>query len=334
VFSAIVIVAPEIRDAEEDSAAGDATTTAAISQEQAGTDLATVEVLGRSVLARLAEELRRAGVEEISTFESIVDRQGSSAPRETWSRANEQWMTCRQSGAEATLIIRVGAYVEWDFRDALLFHSAHGRPITRAFDREEPLDLWIVDLAQVNEETDLLAVLGEAEPARYVVRGYVNRLEHPKDLRRLVVDALTSRCGLRPQGTEVRPGIWLDEGAEVDRDARLVAPAFIGRGSVIEEQCLITRCSSVESNCQIDYGTVVEDSSILPNTYVGIGLDLSHSIVDGSDLMNLEREVSLEIADPCVIRQNRLPRQTKNFRSPARFGFGSLRLSSVEDGTR
>jgi len=210
VFSAIVIVAPEIRDAEEDSIADDATATAAVSQE-AGTDLATVEVLGRSVLARLAEELRRAGVEEISTFESVVDRQGFDSPRETWSRANEQWITCRQSGVEATLIIRVGAYVEWDFKDALLFHSAHGRAITRAFDRAEPLDLWIVDSAQVNEETDLLGVLREAEPARYVVRGYVNRLEHPKDLRRLVVDALTSRCGLRPQGTEVRPGIWLDD---------------------------------------------------------------------------------------------------------------------------
>jgi len=228
VFSAIVIVAPEIRDAEEDSTAGDATATAAISQEQAGTDLVTVEVLGRSVLARLAEELRRAGVEEISTFESVVDRQGFDSPRETWFRANEQWMTCRQSGVEATLIIRVGAYVEWDFKDALLFHRAHRRAITRAFDREEPLDLWIADSAQVNEEADLPAALREAEPARYVVRGYVNRLEHPRDLRRLVVDALTARCSLRPQGTEVRPGIWLDEGAQVDREARIVAPAFIG----------------------------------------------------------------------------------------------------------
>lgn len=332
-FSAIVIVAPEIRDAEEDGTAGDATAMAAVSQEQAGSDLAMVEVLGRSVLARLAEELRRAGIEEISTFENVIDRQGFDSPRETWSRANEQWMTCRQSGAEATLILRVGAYVEWDFKDALLFHRAHGRAITRAFDRDDPLDLWIVDSAQVSEDADLLAVLCEAEPARYLTRGYVNRLEHPRDLRRLVVDALTARCGLRPQGAEVRPGIWLDEGAQVDRDARIVAPAFIGRGSLIGEQCLITRCSSVESNCQIDYGTVVEDSSILSNTYVGIGLDLSHSIVDGSGLMNLERDVSLEIADPCVIRQNRLPRQTKNFRSPARFGFGSLRLSSV-DGLR
>ncbi len=99
-----------------------------------------------------------------------------------------------------------------------------------------------------------------------------------------------------------------------DRDARVVAaPPLLAGESRIGEQCLITRCSSVENNCQIDYGTVVEDSSILSNTYVGIGLDLSHSIVDGSGLMNLERDVSLEIADPCVIRQNRLPRPVEEF---------------------
>jgi NDP-sugar pyrophosphorylase family protein len=120
----------------------------------------------------------------------------------------------------------------------------------------------------------------------------------------------------------------------VHRDSRIVAPAFIGRGARIGEQCLITRCSNIESNCQIDYGTVVEDSSILSNSYVGIGLDLSHSIVDGNNLMNLERGVTLEIADPCVIRQNRAPRHDKNFKLPATFGRGGVHFSQVEVRSR
>ena len=93
------------------------------------------------------------------------------------------------------------------------------------------------------------------------------------------------------------------------RGARIVAPAFLGRGSRIEEQCLITRCSNVEQNCHIDYGTVVEDSSILPNTYVGIGLDISHAIIHGNILMNLEREVALQISDHGIIRPNRVLRR-------------------------
>jgi carbonic anhydrase/acetyltransferase-like protein (isoleucine patch superfamily) len=312
-----------------------------------------VEVLGRSVVARLTDELRRAGVDKISTLGNVsgapagadidsavnielcsAGESPQEASEEACVGATQQLLTCNQSGVEATLIVRVGAYVDMDLKDAFQFHREQGQAVTRAFDKEGPLDLWIIDPARISEGVDILTTLRAAEPARYFVRGYVNRLEHPRDLRRLVVDSLTSRCGLRPQGTEIRPGVWMDEGAQVHRDARIVAPAFIGRGARIGEQCLITRCSNVESNCQVDYGTVVEDSSILSNSYVGIGLDLSHSIVDGNNLLNLERGVTLQIADPCVIRQNRVPRQEKNFQSPVAFALGGAQLSPVEEGLR
>jgi NDP-sugar pyrophosphorylase family protein len=143
----------------------------------------------------------------------------------------------------------------------------------------------------------------------YPVRGYVNRLESPRDVRRLICDGLASRCQFRPQGFEVRPGVWMGQGAQVEKGARIVAPAFIGRGAKIADQCLITRGSNVESNSHVDYGTVVEDSSVLSNTYVGIGLDLTHSIVDGNSLLNLEHQVMLRIADPVVLRQVRESRE-------------------------
>jgi hypothetical protein len=38
---------------------------------------------------------------------------------------------------------------------------------------------------------------------------------------------------------------------------------------------------------------------------VGIGLDLSHSIVDGDNLLNLQHGVVLKISDPVVLRQRR-----------------------------
>ena len=89
----------------------------------------------------------------------------------------------------------------------------------------------------------------------------------------------------------------------------------------------------MESDCQVDYGTVVEDSSILSNSYVGIGLDLSHSVVDGNNLLNLERNVTLEIADPCVIRQNRISRKEKNRQSPIVFGLPAVQFARAEEGS-
>jgi NDP-sugar pyrophosphorylase family protein len=290
----------------------------------------------------LIEDLQCAGIDTISVFAdaTVAALQGGihSSAKITVRATEDSWTAARKAAAYndvsvSTLVVRASAYVDFDLEDMLQFHRQQGRGVTRAFDSDGLLDIWIVDQARIAEFEDLPSAL-RASPARYMVRGYVNRLEHPRDLRRLVVDGLTSRCRLRPLGSETRPGVWIDEGAQVNRDARVVAPAYIGRGAKVEAQCLVTRCSNVESNCHIDYGTVVEDSSILANTYLGIGLDLSHSIVEGNNLLNLERNVTLEIADPCVIRQNRVARKDKNRRSPVVFGLGSTQFASAEEGSR
>jgi NDP-sugar pyrophosphorylase family protein len=346
VQSAIVIVGPEIREEESSLAADEASAqpSRAITPDHEGIPLVCVEVLGLSVVARLIEELWHAGIGMVSVlgnisnssfgFDSAARLEPRSiqpcSPKEAWQGATQQLLTHKESGAEAILVVRAGAYVDLDLKDFFQFHREHGQAVTRVFDQEGPLDIWIVDPekiwdpAELSDSKNILSVLRAAEPVQYLVRGYVNRLQHPRDLRRLVVDSLSSRSRLRPLGTESRPGVWIDESAQLHRDARIVAPAFVGRGARIAEQCLITRCSNVESNCQIDYGTVVEDSSILSNSYVGIGLDLSHSIVDGNNLLNLERGVTMEIADPCVIRQNRVSRPEKNLKLPIAFGPGSV----------
>ncbi len=338
-LNAIVIVGPE---SQGDGRCGEtaAKTLPKVTSGPQGTPLVCVEVLGCSVIERLIAKLRR-GVEKISVYRGISEPPScadihSASPIEfcsaetAWGGAAQRLATCKDSGAEAIVVIRITGYVDFDLKDALQFHREQGQAVTRAFDDEGPLDLWIVDPAGISEGIDILSTRSGAEPARYFVRGYVNRLRNPRDLRRLVVDGLTSRCGLRPQGTESRPGIWMDEGAQVHRDARIVAPAYIGRGTRIAEQSLITRCSNIESNSQVDYGTVVEDSSVLSNSYVGIGLDVAHSIVDGNNLLNLERGVTLEIADPCVFRQNRVPRQGRNVQSPISSGVGSVQFVQAE----
>ena len=273
--------------------------------------LACMEVLGRTVLGRTIEELMRGKVDSISvaadfSFSSAVmgeDNVGFSASKDVWRTASEKAASFK---ADAVLLIRLGAYMEFDAADMLQFHAVHGKPVTRACNDDGWLDLWVIDPKTVaGHDNDLRSSLQSTSAASYVVSGYVNRLESPRDLRRLVADGFAARCDFRPQGSEVKPGIWMAPGAQVERGARIVAPAFIGRNSKIADQCLITRGSNVESNSQVDYGTVMEDSTVLSNTYVGIGLDLSHSIVDGDNLLNLQHGVMLHISDPVVLRQMR-----------------------------
>ena len=80
--------------------------------------------------------------------------------------------------------------------------------------------------------------------------------------------------------------------------ARVVAPAYIGRGSNILEDASITRFSSIEKDCFVDCGTVIEESSILANTHIGIWLDVCHAIVEGNKILSLGRDVMIEISIP------------------------------------
>lgn len=267
---------------------------------------ACVELLGRTVLGRTIEELLRGGVDSIvvvagSPFTSAVlghERVRFCAAQDVWREAAEQ---AANFTAETVLLVRLGAYIEFDPGDLLQFHREQGQGLTRAWTHEGSLELWAADPA-ILQDRELLNVLYVQEANRYFVPGYVNRLESARDLRQLVVDGLGSRCHFRPQAVELKPGVWVAQGAEIERSARLVAPVYLGRHCKIADQCLVTRGSNIESNSQIDYGTVIEDSTVLSNTYVGIGLDLSHSIVQGDNLLHVQHGVKLKISDPVVLR--------------------------------
>ena len=302
--------------------------------------LAGVELLGQSVFGRLVRQLLDLALEKTAIFvdssltldfDDLSEVDGYTTS-DMWRAAERSLIEAKEAGVNDVLVVRAGAYVEFDPVELLQFHKANGNSITRACDGRGALDVWVVDAGIVEESRTLPASLYGAGEPYYPVTGYVNRMENLRDLRRLVADGLNSRCAFRPRGFEMRPGVWMAEGAQVERGARIVAPCFIGRDVKVSEQCLITRCSNIESNCHIDYGTAVEDSSVLKGTYVGIGLDVSHSVVDGTCLLNLSREVMLEITDPVVMRQMRQikPRAEGKRQLPSNFRHAEAALSAAD----
>lgn len=304
--------------------------------------LAGVELLGQSVFGRLVQKLEDAAFDRLSIFvesslapdfdDAVSDLDGY-ATTDVWRGAERSLIEAREAGTDCVLLVRAGAYIEFDPSDLVQFHRECGNFITRACDEHGPLDVWAIHPNIVDESRILSASLYGAGEPYYRVPGYVNRLQNLRDLRLLVADGLSSRCGFRPRGFEVRPGVWMAHGADVGRGARVVAPAFVGSDAKVSEQCLITRCSNIERNCKIDYGTVVEDSSVLTGTYMGIGLDLCHSIADGTCLLNLNREVMLQIEDPVVMRQmrNNKPRAEGYRQLPSNFRHGDAVLSVADN---
>jgi NDP-sugar pyrophosphorylase family protein len=305
---------------------------------------ASVEVLGRSVLGWAVENLESAGIDPIalvgngSLSHDVLNRKrgvARNALTQLWQEATQELAGLKEQKLDAILILTVGAYIDFVPAEILQFYGELNEAVVRAYDKHGALNLWVIDPAKISADIGLMNYLQATKPAPYSVQSYVNRLEGPGDLRRLVVDSLSYRCSFKPAGVEVKPGIWMGQGSQVERSVRLVAPVFIGAGAKVADQCLVTRASNIESNSQVDYGTVIEDSSVLSNTYVGIGLDLSHSIADGNHLLNLQRGVELEISDPVVLRRLETKGRVETDRQClANVESGEIAASSAQESRR
>lgn len=276
-----------------------------------GRSLACVEVMGRSVLERTVARLQTSGIEKISVIgdSTSILRDSRDVKMATPTTLNSCWAAAARElakrakrGIDTVLLAELGAYVEVDLAAAVQFHHAKNQPATPLYDTRGQLHWWIVNPREV---AALSLPLVEHEmatpPAPYFVDGYTNRLADARDLRRLIVDSFLGHCAIVPRGKEIRPGIWTDEGVRVDKQARLVAPAYLGRNTRVQPAAVVGRFSNLERDCLVGEGSVVANASILPRTTIGRGLDVSSALVEGGELVDLSRNVRLRIDDPHLI---------------------------------
>ena len=293
--------------------------------------LAYLNLLGRSPVERIVERFVRAEVDVVSVlckpgefsgvkpsftaFENVEHYCVPDLSRGVEDKLREY----SEKGIDHAFLLFGNLYAETDLLDFFYFHRESRRNATRSVIREEPLDLWAVRCCAAQDQ-DLSRLLANSELGAnaYLIRDYVNQLAGFRDFRRFAADLLQGRCFVRPPGREVKRGIWIDDEAEVHRQARIVAPAYVGRRSRVLQDTLITRASSVEKDCCIDYGTVIEDTSVLQNTEIGICLDVCHAIANGSKLVSLDRDVVIEISDPAVMHSNTADRGSAKERRWAR----------------
>ena len=277
--------------------------------------LACVELFGQSVLERTVARFKKAGLRHISviaasdciSFHETRDVR-VAIPKHAESRASivkRVLLKDLQRGIDTVLIAELGAYVELDLPGALQFHRAKAQPITPIHDAQGSFAYWIVDAAHMLSNSDSSFPPDKSKityaPVPYKVQVHVNRLADPHAFRRLVVDAFLGRCSIAPAGREIRPGVWIDDGARVHKTARLVAPCYVGRNARVQPGAVITRCSNLERSCDVGEGSLVSDASLLPHTMIGRGLDVSTAWVDRNDFVDLNRNVSLRIQDPNLI---------------------------------
>lgn len=279
-----------------------------------GRPLALLDVLGKTLVEHVADRMRHFGVEEIAIVttckpDNFVLRRTVGDRSLQWHATNEDglWRKCEQvfgehaqSGAELVLVWRLGAYTEMNFDQFIQFHLDQAARVSSAADANGPLEIFAISASRRNDAAFLFrhALMRTRDfCSQFLAQGYVNRMQNVEDMHRLAQDGLYQRIGLRPSGKEIRPGIWTEGRMRVERGVRILAPAFIGSGAKIRATAVLTRGAAIEHHAEVDCGTVVENSSVLPFSYIGAGLDICHAVVGFRRLAHLLRKIEVEIAD-------------------------------------
>lgn len=281
-----------------------------------GLPFGMLEVLGKRMITRVIERLRRGGIDTIHVVaESCALSPAAqrscpgvkwieTAGSELWRQAAHVFAQSTQS-ADAVVLVRVGAWLDIDYEHLVQTHLSRGGRVTAVTSPSgDALGVAVVSGGRRNDAAHLLKAELLQVPVnavRYAFHGYSNELRSAYDLRKLAVDGLIGRADVAPVGTEIKPGVWVADGARIQRGARVLAPCYIGPRVKVRSSAVVTRGSSIERGAWIDCGAVIDNTTVLAHTTVGAGLDLSHSVAGYQRVANLARGVEVPIADSKLI---------------------------------
>jgi hypothetical protein len=268
-------------------------------------------ILGNDVLQSWIERVRTLGVHNLWL---------ASRPHDG-NLARSLAEFARQ-GIERLLVIKLKSYAEMDLSDLLRFHCERRNPVTEAHDAQGRLGVSLLDqLALQGEDQKASSACTDSAQNPYQFSGYAKRILSARERQELVGDGLTGACAMRPAGTTVRDQVWIGEDASVADSARIIGPAYIGARSIVRPGATIGPFASVERDCEIDCGTTVERSTVLPNTYLAPGLLVKDGLVDGGYMEHLVWETVTDLRPAGLGRRIERPESTKRvFSAPANDG--------------
>jgi mannose-1-phosphate guanylyltransferase/phosphomannomutase len=126
-------------------------------------------------------------------------------------------------------------------------------------------------------------LLGRAAPLYgFVVDGYWEDVGNLEAYQQAHQDILDGRVEVDIRGFEVRPGLWLGEGAEVDPDAALDGPVLIGDFAKVEGDARLREYTVIGSGVVVKSGAVLHRAIVHDNAYIGQGASLRGCVVGRS----------------------------------------------------
>ena len=147
-------------------------------------------------------------------------------------------------------------------------------------------------------------LLEEGEPLYgYVADGYWEDVGTHESYLSAQADVLSGKVEVEIDGFEVSPGVWIGEGAEVDRDAILKGPLCIGDYAKVEAGAELREYTVVGSNTVVRAEAFAHRSVLHGNVFLGRGANLRGTVIGkNTDIMAAARiEEGAIVGEDCVI---------------------------------
>jgi mannose-1-phosphate guanylyltransferase/phosphomannomutase len=139
----------------------------------------------------------------------------------------------------------------------------------------------------------------------YVADGYWEDVGTIDSYHKAQADVLEGRVQVDVDGFEISPGVWVAEGAEVDPEARLRGPLYIGDYAKVEAGAELREYTVLGSNVVVRSGAFLHRAVVHDNVFIGPHANLRGCVVGkNTDVMRSARvEEGAVLGDECVVEE-------------------------------
>jgi len=113
---------------------------------------------------------------------------------------------------------------------------------------------------------------------------------------------------LTPRGVKTASAQWLATPTfPASRTESMDSPVYVGKGAIVHRDTTLTNNFSIEEEALVDQNATIEDSVVLPGTYVGQGITIKDSIACGSFLIDISTGLARHVHNPAEICHQQQP---------------------------
>jgi len=137
----------------------------------------------------------------------------------------------------------------------------------------------------------------------FVAEGYWADVGHLEAYLEVHRDILDRKVMITPAGFELEQGVWLGEGAEVDPEAKVEGPAYIGDNSRVEGGATIRDHTVLGKGVVVKSGAFLHRAVVHDNAYVGTSASLRGCVLGkNADVKHGARlEEGVVVSDECYV---------------------------------